>query len=99
MTIRPFSVDRMRRHSARSTPDVVRIEVSVKKVSEMGETGVHRLFRQWMDKMRIKHFGKRNRIEFSQNYNIDHDTYIFIGRVVEDPYARQIGVSSRFDAQ
>lgn len=90
MKLRPFNIDRMRRYAARSTPDIFHIELSVKKVSEMGETGVHRLFGRWMDKMRIKHLGKRNRIEFSQDYNIDHDTYIFIGRVVEDPYARPI---------
>jgi hypothetical protein len=90
MKIRPFNIDKMRRHVARSTPDRVQFVVSMKELHRIGETGVRRLFINWMDKMRVKHLGKRKRIEFFQEYNISDDSYWVTGVVVDDPYARPI---------
>lgn len=88
MKIRPFNVDKMRRHAARSTPD--RITKVITIVEAENETAVRRLFTDWMDKMRIKHLGKRKRIEFFQEYDIDRNAYRVAAQVVDDPYAHPI---------
>lgn len=88
MKIRPFNIDRMRRNVARSTPDFIILEISVTDLQRIGEAGRIRLFKGWMDKMRIKHIGKMDRIEFFQEYLIDRNVYKVSARVVKDPYAR-----------
>lgn len=90
MKIRPFNIDRMRRNVARSTPDFIILEISVTDLQRIGEAGMHRLFRSWMDKMRIKHLGKGRRIEFFQEHLVDRNVYKVSARVVEDLYARPI---------
>lgn len=88
MKIRPFNIDRMRRHSARSTPDQIVKIITIKEAEN--ETAVRRLFIDWMDKMRVKHLGKRKRIEFYQEYNIEKNEYHVSAKVVDDPYAYPI---------
>ena len=86
MKIRPFNIDRMRRHAARSTPDFIIFDLSVTELQRIGDVGGHRLLRSWMDKMQIKHVGKMNRIELFQEYLGDRNAYKISARVVKDQY-------------
>lgn len=90
MKIRPFNIDRMRRNVARSTPDFIILEISVTDLQRIGNVGMNRVFKGWMDKMRIKHLDKGNRFEFFQEYLVDRNVYKVSARVVEDLYARPI---------
>ena len=88
MKIRRVDVDCMRRYSAKTTPDQITKIITREEAANF--TTVNHLFKNWMDKMRIKHLGKRRRIELFQEHDIKNDTIIMSARVVEDPYAQPI---------